>query len=317
MTSQRTAAERAAADGPGAGPPPVGAATEADLLTHPRPHLGRWAGVAAVLLVVGYLANAFANAQIDWGVVREYLTAGVLIKGLGLSILLTVIAMLIGITLGALIALMRLSKNPVTSGVAWAYVWIFRGTPVYLQLLMWFNVALIFPEISIPGLYSERTVELMTPMVAASLGLGINQGAYTSEVMRAGLLSVDEGQVEAAHSIGMGRLKTMRRVVMPQAMRVIIPPIGNETVGMLKHTSLASAVGVTEILLEAQHIYYVNNRIMELLIVCAVWYLAAVSVLSVAQFYVERHFAKGSSRPLPPTPLQRLRAAVTRRTATS
>ncbi|MFK4264771.1 amino acid ABC transporter permease [Streptomyces milbemycinicus] len=284
-----------------------------EMLTESRRHPGRLAGAVAVLLVVAFLVDSFAGAQIDWGIVRHYLGAGFLIRGLGMTVLLTVVAMLLGIALGVLVAVMRLSKNPVTSGVAWFYVWVFRGTPVYLQLLMWFNLALVFPVLSVPGVYTVRTVEVMTPFVAAALALGINQGAYTAEVVRAGILAVDEGQTEAAYAIGMGRLKTMYRVVLPQAMRVIVPPIGNETIGMLKTTSLASAVGVTEILLEAQHAYYVNNRIMELLIVCAIWYLAAVSVLSVGQFYVERYFARGSSRPLPPTPLQKFRAAVGRR----
>ncbi|MBW8090819.1 amino acid ABC transporter permease [Streptomyces hygroscopicus subsp. hygroscopicus] len=283
------------------------------MLTEPRRHPGRLVGAVAVLLVAAFIVDSFAGAQIDWGVVRHYLGAGFLIRGLGMTVLLTVVAMVLGIVLGVLVAVMRLSKNPVTSGVAWFYVWVFRGTPVYLQLLMWFNLALVFPVISVPGVYTARTVDVMTPFVAAALGLGINQGAYTSEVVRAGILSVDEGQTEAAYAIGMGRLKTMYRVVLPQAMRVIVPPIGNETIGMLKTTSLASAVGVTEILLEAQHAYYVNNRIMELLIVCAIWYLAAVSVLSVGQYYLERYFGRGSSRPLPRTPFQQFRAAVGRR----
>ncbi|MFD8456471.1 amino acid ABC transporter permease [Streptomyces antimycoticus] len=287
--------------------------TGEEMLTEPRKHPGRLVGAVAVLLVAAFMVDSFAGAQIDWGVVRHYLGAGFLIRGLGMTVLLTVVAMVLGIVLGVLVAVTRLSKNPVTSGIAWFYVWVFRGTPVYLQLLMWFNLALVFPVISVPGVYTARTVDVMTPFVAAALGLGINQGAYTSEVVRAGILSVDEGQTEAAYAIGMGRLKTMYRVVLPQAMRVIVPPIGNETIGMLKTTSLASAVGVTEILLEAQHAYYVNNRIMELLIVCAIWYLAAVSVLSVGQYYLERYFGRGSSRPLPPTPFQQFRAAVGRR----
>ncbi|MEV6230887.1 amino acid ABC transporter permease [Saccharopolyspora shandongensis] len=288
----------------------------ADWETVPRKHVGRWVAAVVVVLVVAWFAQSFANAQIEWSVVREYLAAPVLLKGLVLTLVLTVVAMVLGIVLGVVVAVMRLSKNPITSGVAWVYVWIFRGTPVYLQLLMWFNLALIFPVISIPGIYTGRTVELVTPFVAAALGLGINQGAYTSEVVRAGILSVDEGQLEAARAIGMTRLKALRRIVLPQAMRVIIPPVGNETISMLKTTSLASAVGVTEIVLEAQHIYFVNNRIMELLIVCAIWYLAAVSVLSALQFYLERHYARGAtSRALPPTPLQKLRAAVLRQKA--
>ncbi|MFI0468627.1 amino acid ABC transporter permease [Saccharopolyspora sp. 5N102] len=288
----------------------------ADWETVPRKHFGRWVAAVVVLAGVAWFAHSFANAQIEWSVVREYLAAPVLLKGLVLTVVLTIVAMVLGIVLGVVVAVMRLSKNPITSGVAWVYVWIFRGTPVYLQLLMWFNLALIFPVVSIPGIYTGRTVELVTPFVAAALGLGINQGAYTSEVVRAGILSVDEGQLEAARAIGMTRLKALRRIVLPQAMRVIIPPVGNETISMLKTTSLASAVGVTEIVLEAQHIYFVNNRIMELLIVCAIWYLAAVSVLSALQFYLERHYARGAtSRALPPTPLQRLRAAVLRQKA--
>jgi polar amino acid transport system permease protein len=174
---------------------------------------------------------------------------------------------------------------------------------------MWFNLALIFPVIGIPGVFQGRMIDILSPFVAASIGLGLNQGAYTSEVVRGGILSVDEGQTEAAQAVGMTRLQAMRRIVLPQAMRVIIPPVGNEVIGMLKTTSLASAIGVSEILSEAQHIYYVNNRIMELLIVCAVWYLGAVSLLSIGQYYLERTFAKGSSsRQLPLTPLQRLRS---------
>ncbi|UVJ40058.1 amino acid ABC transporter permease [Arthrobacter sp. CJ23] len=275
----------------------------------PRRHVGRWAGAAAVVLLLVWLGVSFAQAQIDWPTVQEYLNAPALIMGIGLAIVLTVVAMLIGLVLGVVTAVMRLSKNPVVSGVAWLYVWVFRGTPVYLQLLMWFNLALIFPVVGIPGVFQGRMVDLLTPFIAASIGLGLNQGAYTSEVVRSGILSVDEGQTEAAQAVGMTRLQTMRRIVLPQAMRVIIPPVGNEVIGMLKTTSLASAIGVTEILAEAQHIYFVNNRIMELLIVCAVWYLAAVSILSIGQFYLERHFAKGSSsKQLPLTPVQRLKS---------
>ncbi|WP_432178698.1 amino acid ABC transporter permease [Streptomyces sp. NBC_00063] len=278
-----------------------------ELVAVPRTHYGRWIGALVVVAFLGWLGYAFAHAAIDWGVVREYLTMSVLLKGLLITLVLTVIGMILGIALGVLVAVMRLSRNPVTSGVGWLYVWVFRGTPVYLQLLAWFNIGLLFPYVSLPGFGGARTVDLVTPFVAAAIGLGLNQGAYTSEVVRAGILSIDEGQTEAAQALGMSRLRTMGQIVLPQAMRVILPPIGNETIGMLKTTSLASAIGVSEILSEAQHIYFVNNRIMELLIVCAIWYLAAVSVLSVVQYYLERHFAKGSSsRTLPATPLQRL-----------
>lgn len=270
--------------------------------------VGRWIGGSLAIAFVIWLAYSMANAQIEWSVVAHYLDEPVLIKGIGIALLLTVTSMVLGIVVGVITAIMRLSKNPVTTTVAWFYVWVFRGTPVYLQLLIWFNLALIFPKIGIPGIWEEQTIAILSPFLAATLALGLNQGAYTSEVVRAGLLSVDDGQTEASQAIGMTRLQTLRRIVLPQAMRFIIPPIGNEVIGMVKTTSLASAIGVTEILMEAQHIYYVNSRIMELLIVCGIWYLAAVSVLNVAQYYIERSFARGgTSRELPPTPIARVR----------
>lgn len=282
-------------------------ASTLDLKIVPRRHVARWISAGLVVVFLIWLGVSFSRAQLDWPTVSEYLTVPVLIQGIGVAIVLTVVAMVIGLVLGVVTAVMRLSKNPVTSGVAWLYIWVFRGTPVYLQLLMWFNLALIFPIVGIPGVFQGRMIDILSPFVAASIGLGLNQGAYTSEVVRGGILSVDEGQTEAAQAVGMTRLQAMRRIVLPQAMRVIIPPVGNEVIGMLKTTSLASAIGVSEILSEAQHIYYVNNRIMELLIVCAIWYLGAVSILSIGQYYLERSFAKGSSsRQLPLTPIQRI-----------
>jgi polar amino acid transport system permease protein len=282
-------------------------ASTLDLKIVPRRHVARWISAGLVVVFLVWLGVSFSRAQLDWPTVSEYLTVPVLIQGIGVAIVLTAVAMVIGLVLGVVTAVMRLSKNPVTSGVAWLYIWVFRGTPVYLQLLMWFNLALIFPIVGIPGVFQGRMIDLLSPFVAASIGLGLNQGAYTSEVVRGGILSVDEGQTEAAQAVGMTRLQAMRRIVLPQAMRVIIPPVGNEVIGMLKTTSLASAIGVSEILSEAQHIYYVNNRIMELLIVCAIWYLGAVSILSIGQYYLERSFAKGSSsRQLPLTPIQRI-----------
>lgn len=278
-----------------------------DIKIRPVRHWGRYVSGAITVVLLLSIVYSFANAAISWDTVAEYFTAKSILTGFGITIVLTIISMVIGIVLGVLIAVMRLSHNPVVSGIAWLYVWVFRGTPVYLQLLLWFNIALIFPTIGIPGLWSERTVDLVTPFVAAILGLGLNQGAYTSEVVRAGILSVDEGQSEAAKALGLPSKSWMSTIVLPQAMRVILPPVGNEVIGMLKTTSLASAIGASEILNEAQHIYLVNNMIMELLLVTAGWYLIAVSVLSVFQYYIERHFARGSSsRALPKTPYQKL-----------
>lgn len=170
------------------------------------------------------------------------------------------------------------------------------GFPWYtalLQLLLWFNLALIFPEISFFGFSPVRTVDVMTPFAAALLGLGVQQGAYTSEVVRAGILSIDKGQLEAAQSIGMTKLQAMIRIILPQAMRMIVPPIGNETIGMVKTTSLASVIQYSELLRSVEDVYYVNSRVIELLLVAAAWYMVVVTILSIGQFYIERYFSKG------------------------
>jgi polar amino acid transport system permease protein len=263
----------------------------------PRRYYGRYLASVVILAIVAYIAVAFARGQIDWVVVGRFLTAKSILTGLGNTIVMTILAMALGIVLGVIVAIMRLSTNPVMQAVAHGYVWLFRGTPVILQLLLWFNLALVFPVMGIPGLFEFRTVDIMTPFLAALLGLGINQGAYTSEVVRAGLLSVDTGQYEAAKSIGMPKLQALRRVILPQAMRVIVPPIGNELIGMVKLTSLASVIQYAEMLHSAENIYYANARVIELLMVAGVWYLIIVTVLSLLQSRVERRFARGAGRP--------------------
>ncbi|KVN40113.1 ABC transporter permease [Burkholderia pyrrocinia] len=261
-----------------------------------RRYWGRYAASIAIVGALAYVAAAFAHGQIEWRVVGQFLTARSILTGLGNTIVMTILAMTLGVGLGVVTAVMRLSANPVLGAVAQGYIWLFRGTPVILQLLLWFNLALVFPTLGIPGIAEYRTVDLMTPFLAAVLGLGLNQGAYTSEVVRAGLLSVDTGQYEAAKSIGMARLQALRRIILPQAMRVIVPPIGNELISMVKLTSLASVVQYAEMLHNAQNIYYANARVIELLIVAGIWYLAVVTVLSVAQARVERRFARGAGR---------------------
>jgi polar amino acid transport system permease protein len=259
----------------------------------PERHWGRWAAVALIAVLLAGLARAFAVGDIEWTYVGQFLTAPAIMQGLVNTIWMSIAAMALGIVLGVGTAVMRMSPNPVLQGVAMGYTWLFRGTPVILQLLLWFNLALVFPKLGW-GDYSMRTVDVMTPMLAALLGLGINQGAYTSEVVRAGMLSVDTGQYEAAKSIGMTRLTALRRIVFPQAMRVIIPPLGNEFIGMVKLTSLASVIQFAEILHNAQNIYYANSRVIELLIVAAIWYLVIVSILTPAQMLLERRFSRGA-----------------------
>ncbi len=261
-----------------------------------RMHWGRWVAVALILAVFVLLARAFAQGQIEWSYVGRFITVPVILAGIVNTMVMAVLAMALGIVLGVVVAIMRLSPNPVLASVAIFYTWLFRGTPLILQLLLWFNLALVFPVLGVPGIWSGRAVDIMTPFLAALLGLGLNQGAYTSEVMRAGMLSVDSGQYEAASAIGMGRLKALRRIILPQAMRVVLPPLGNEFIGMVKATSLASVIQYPEVLHAAENIYYANSRVIELLIVAGLWYLLVVSILTPLQMLLERFFSRGTAR---------------------
>jgi polar amino acid transport system permease protein len=267
-------------------------------LTMPRKaqtRLGRWFAAILVIVLLLLVMRAFALGNIEWAVVAQFFTAKSILLGLANTLVMTVLAMVLGIALGVMFAVMYMSPNPVLRSVAWSYIWFFRGTPLLLQLLIWFNLALVFPTLGIPGIFEMRTVDFITPFMATLLGLGINQGAYTAEVVRSGILSVDAGQTEAAKSIGMSRLTTLRRIVLPQAMRVIIPPVGNEVISMVKITSIASVIQFSEILRNAQTIYYANARVIELLIVAAAWYLMVVTLLTIGQYFLEKHYARGYS----------------------
>jgi polar amino acid transport system permease protein len=266
----------------------------------PLRHYGRWVSGALVLALIVLVIRAFAQGEIDWPVVGQFFFSRVLIKGLGNTLLITLLAIVMGLALGVVFAVMRLSKNPVTNAVAGAYIWLFRGTPVYLQLLIWFNLALVFPTVNL-FFWKGRMVDVMTPFLAALLGLGFNEGAYMTEIVRGGVLSVDRGQLEAASTLGMTRLMAMRRIVLPQAMRVIIPPIGNEFIGLLKTSSMASTIAFTELLQRAQNIYFVNAKVIELLIVAAGWYMIVVTLFTLVQNRVEARFARGQSHEPPPS----------------
>ena len=258
-----------------------------------RPHWGRWVSAAAIVAVLALIGRAFYQGQIEWSYVGRFLAVPVILDGIRNTVVMAVLAMALGIVLGAAIAVMRLSPNPVLAGVAAGYTWLFRGTPLILQLLLWFNLALVFPVLGIPGVWTAKAVVVMTPFAAALLGLGINEGAYVSEIVRAGLISVDAGQYEAAKSIGMRGGLALRRVILPQAMRVVVPPLGNQFIGMVKMTSLASVIEYAELLHNAENIYYANAKVMELLFVAAFWYLVVVTVLSFGQAALERRFARG------------------------
>ncbi len=288
----------------------------------PVRHPGRWvAGVVLLVLVAMAIHTlVFSQSQVPgqsgsrfgWSVVRQYLFSPLIVRGALITLELTVVSMIVGVLLGVLIAVMRLSKSRLISGVAWFYAWIFRGTPVLVQIYFWFFIAALYPHITLgipfgPGFVTINLNSVLGAFWAASLALSLNEGAYMSEIVRAGIISVDEGQVEAAHSLGMRRGMALRRIVLPQAMRLIIPPTGNETISMLKTSSLASVIAVNELTHVANNISAQNYKTIQLLIVASIWYLAMTTVLSVGQYYLERHFARGATRALPPTPFQRLK----------
>lgn len=272
-------------------------------------HPWRWVAAAAVTAVVGLLLlSAVTNPRFGWDKVALYFRDITIVNGIGITLMLTVVCMAAGVGLGVILAVMQLSTNPVVKASAGMYVTAFRGTPVLVQLLFWFNLSALYPEITfgIPGVSLDAN-QLITPLAAAILGLGLNEAAYMSEIVRAGIQSIDQGQGEAAGALGMSRLQTLFRVILPQAMRVIIPPTGNEFIGMLKMTSLVSVIAVPELLYSAQIIYSKNLQVVPLLLVASIWYIIVTTVFSVGQGYLERRFSRGTSRSVPPSAAERLR----------
>ncbi|MEV6125459.1 amino acid ABC transporter permease [Streptomyces violaceusniger] len=292
------------ADPADAPPPPA----PENIKAIPVRHYGRWVSAVITIAVLFLLISAFARGDVNWDAIPDYFFDGEVLRGVRNTVWITILSMVLGVVLGIILAVMRLSKNPVTASIAWGYIWFFRGTPVYVQLLVWFNLGLVFDYINIMPIYKDEWSDFMTPFLAALLGLGLNEAAYMAEICRAGLQSVDEGQSEAAQALGMSHAKTLRRVVLPQAMRVIVPPTGNEFINMLKTTSLVIAVQYWDLLQATSEVGQNSGATAEMLFLAAAWYLILTSVLSVGQYYLERYYARGSSRSLPATPLQRVRA---------
>lgn len=268
----------------------------------PQRHLGRWLAVAVLAILVLQIGQAISiNPNFHWDVYLTYLFSPHVIRGVGWTLLLTVVAMTVAISVAGLLVIMRDSDNPVLRGLAYSWVWFFRGTPIYTQLLFWGLFAVLFPNLSLgipfgPEIISVETKYIVTPAMAAILGLGFNESAYLTEIFRAGFNSIDRGQAEAAQALGMRPAKIWWRILMPQAMRVIIPPTGNEAIGMLKMTSLVLAVPFTLDLTFATNA--ISNRLylpIPLLLVAGTWYLAITSLLMVGQHFLERHFGKGVS----------------------
>ena len=269
-----------------------------------------------MLVFAAAIAKSIAtNPRFQWGIVGDYFFSSRVLEGLVVTLELTALAMAIGIVLGTLLAVMRLSPNPLVSGASWVYIWLFRGTPVLVQILFWAFISALYPRFSVgipfgPQFVDFSANDVITPFIAGLLALGLNEGAYMAEIVRAGIISVEQGQTEAAKSLGMTRMQTMRRIVLPQAMRVIIPPTGNETISMLKTTSLVSVIAVTELLYSVQLIYSVNYRTIPLLIVASIWYLIVTTILTIGQYYLERRFGRGATREPDETPFMRLRRSL-------
>ena len=228
----------------------------------------------------------------------QYLFSEPVLRGLRNTLILSALSMVIGIVGGVLLAVMRLSPNPVLAGAAAVYIWLFRGTPLITQLIFWNFLAALYPRLGLgipfgPTFVSVDTNAVISVFAASLLGLGLNEAAYMAEIVRGGIQSVDPGQSEAAGALGLSRTQTLRRIVLPQAMRVIVPPTGNETISMLKTTSLVVVIAYFELTVAVQTIYSRTFQTIPLLIVAALWYLALTSVLSVGQMFIERRFGRG------------------------
>ncbi|GAA4216451.1 amino acid ABC transporter permease [Actinocatenispora rupis] len=289
-------------------PPTTGDEAEVDVATAaPQRHPWRWVAGAVILVLLAQLGHLLVtNHNFEWGVVFSWFNAQSVGRGIVTTLELTVIAMVIGIALGVVLAVGRLSHNPLLRAVCGAYVWFFRGTPVLVQLIFWFNLSALLPRLSVgvpfgPEFVHWNTNALITPMLAAILGLGLNEGAYMAEIVRGGLLSVDSGQTEAAQALGMGRTRTLFKVVLPQAMRFIVPPTGNQVINMVKATSLVSVIALSDLLYTVQAVYNRTFQTIPLLVVACLWYLIITSVLYVGQYFVERYYSRGATRHTPPS----------------
>lgn len=265
----------------------------------PACQYGQWAFIVVMMVVLGTVAWAVvSNPKMSWDIVGQYLFHPAILSGLVLTCWLTVVTTILGLIVGIILAIMRMSSNIFISGMSGLYVWFFRGTPLLVQLIMLYNLASLFPTLSVsipfgPTLFNANTNTIITPYVAAILGLCLHEAAYMAEIVRGGLLSFDKGQRHAADALGMTTWQKFVHIVLPQVMPSIIPPIGNQLIGMLKMTSLVSVIALSDLLYSVQLIYSRNYQTIPLLLVACFWYLVATTVLSGLQRLVERRFGKG------------------------
>lgn len=269
---------------------------------------GRWLLWVLVLAIAGKLGWEIAyNANFEWSVVAQWLTAESILRGLSVTIGLSVVSMTIGVALGLFLAIARLSDDRLLSTMSGLYIWFFRGTPLLVQLIFWYNMSTLFPVVSLavpfgPELGRWNTNDLITPLVAAIAGLALNEAAYMAEIIRGGLLSVDRGQFETAQAFGMTHGRALRRIIIPQAMRAIIPPTGNQLISMIKATSLVSVIAMSDLLYSVQSVYNRTFEVIPLLLVAVLWYLLITSILNVGQSAIERYYARGDRAGAPAQP---------------
>ncbi|WP_241266616.1 amino acid ABC transporter permease [Streptomyces scabichelini] len=288
----------------------------ASLRVVPARHRLRWAAAVAVLVLTAQFAHGLATNPVwEWDVFRAYVLSETIVQAVGVTLQLTAYATMLGFLLGTVLAFMRLSRSPVLQTVAWTYIWIFRSIPMIVQLVFWFNLGALYKELGVgipfgPVFWSVDSNSLIGTIGAALIGLSLHQAAYAAEIVRGGVIAVDGGQLEAAAALGIPRLRQIRRIVLPQAMRAILPTAGNEIIGLLKGTSVVYVMAIGELFYQVQVVYGRNGRVIPLLMVATAWYVFLTSVLSIAQYYVERRFARGADRTPPPTPLQRARRLV-------
>ncbi|SCG40771.1 amino acid ABC transporter permease [Micromonospora humi] len=299
-------------------PTPITPTPPATLTVVPARHPGRWIASAVVLVLAAQFAHGLAtNPGWDWPTFTGYFFERSVLRALAVTLELTLAGAVLGFLGGVLLAAMRMSRSPILQALSWTYVWVFRSVPLIVQLLFWANLGYLYDTLQIgvpfgPGFHELSTARLVGPFGAALLGLALHEAAYAGEIVRAGLLSVDQGQLEAAAALGIPRPRQFRRIVLPQAMRAILPSAANELINLLKSTSVVYVLAIGELFYQVQVVYGRNGRVVPLLMVATVWYVLLTALLSILQFYVERRFARGALRTLPPTPVQRLRTALSR-----
>jgi polar amino acid transport system permease protein len=268
----------------------------------PQRQYGIWIGTALALALAGMIVRAFAiNPAFDWDTAFRYVFHPPILRGLGTTLLLTVLIMAVAIVVGTVVAIMRVSPSRILRAFAGVYVWFFRGVPALIQLIFWFNLSLLLREISLTlpflgTIFAMRTNDVMTPFLSAVVALSLCEAGYMAEIIRAGIKSVPSGQAEAASALGMPYRMILKRITLPQAMRFVVPPTGNEAINLLKMTSLVTFIAVDDLFYSAQSIYARTFETIPLLIVVAFWYLAVVSIMSVGQHFLERHFGRSDKR---------------------